>query len=94
VVVGESRAAEETTTLALWQRITDHGPQCHGGGSRKGWGCWTMLPPNQCAVAVVEDSIVITDNSRSAAMVGVLVEAFCAAIIEASRVGTNNVLNV
>lgn len=78
----------------LWQRITDHGPQCRGGGSRKGWGCWTMLPPNQRAAAVVEDSIVIVDSSRSAAIAGVLVEAFCAAIIGASRAGTNNVLNV
>ena len=53
-----------------------------------------MLPPNQRTAAVVEDSIVIADNSRSAAMAGVLVEAFCAAIIGASRAGTNIVLNV
>jgi hypothetical protein len=53
-----------------------------------------MLPPNQRTAAVVEDSIVIADNSRSAAMAGVLMEAFCAAIIGASRAGTNNVLNV
>jgi hypothetical protein len=53
-----------------------------------------MLPPNQRASAVVEDNIVIADNSRSAAMAGVLVEAFCAAIIGASRAGTNIVLNV
>jgi hypothetical protein len=35
-----------------------------------------MLPPNQCAAAVVEDSIVIADISRSAAMAGVVGDLF------------------
>ena len=61
------------------------GPQGLGGGSEKGVGSSTMLPPNGRAAHAVEDSISAGSRRRSAAIAGVLVEAFCTAIVRDSE---------
>ena len=64
------------------------GSQGLGGGSEKGVGSSTMLPPNGRAAHAVEDSISAGSRRRSAAITGAVVEALCTAIVGASRAAT------